>query len=423
MINLDDHILDSYLEKVENRCDFHQNLYKIFKKGYLKTLNETLYPDKDNKVFVITGDIPAMWQRDSSAQLRPFISLAKKDPEIKQIILKVLKRQFFNMNLDPYANAFNQFPNGKHYAEDQTDMTDWIWERKFELDSLCYPIQLAYLLYKRVGEISQFDEQFNQGVLKLLNVFKTEQHHEISNYYFERDTDLVTETLAHHGRGNKVKYTGMIWSGFRPSDDACRYNYLIPANMFAVVILKYIQEIYSNILKNDDIVLCAKQLEKEIEDGIQRYGIVKKDGHKIYAYEVDGLGNSVVMDDANIPSLLAAPYIGYCSQDDSIYLNTRKVLLSSENPYFYFGQYWCGQGSQHSPRGYIWPLAMIILALTQPEKAEQINILDVLSHTTGGTNSMHESFDPNNPRKYTREWFSWGDMMFCELLLAYLDIN
>lgn len=419
----DDPILKKYLEEVKGQCGSHENLYRIFEKGYLKTLNKTLYSDEDDRIFVITGDIPAMWQRDSSAQLRPFIHLAKKDPSIKQIILKVLKRQFFNMNLDPYANAFNQIPDGKHYAQDCTNMTDWVWERKFELDSLCYPVQLAYLLYKKTGETTQFNEQFNQGVLKLLSVFKIEQNHKNSAYFFERDTDLATETLANHGRGNKVKYTGMIWSGFRPSDDACTYNYLIPSNMFAVVILKYLQEIYSNILKNDDIVICAKKLEKEIENGIKNYGIIEKNGRKVYAYEVDGLGNAIIMDDANIPSLLAAPYLGYCSPETPIYLNTRHLLLSNENPYFYFGQYWSGQGSQHSPQGYIWPLAMVILALTQSDKEEQINILDVLSHTTGGTNSIHESFDPNNPRKYTRDWFSWADMMFCELLLKYLDME
>lgn len=135
----DDPILKKYLEEVKGQCGSHENLYRIFEKGYLKTLNKTLYSDEDDRIFVITGDIPAMWQRDSSAQLRPFIHLAKKDPSIKQIILKVLKRQFFNMNLDPYANAFNKIPDGKHYAQDCTNMTDWVWEESLNL--ILYVIQ------------------------------------------------------------------------------------------------------------------------------------------------------------------------------------------------------------------------------------------------------------------------------------------
>ena len=395
-----------------------------FNASFSNTLLTTVKKQADGTTFLLTGDIPAMWLRDSTAQVRPYLLVAKEDEEISDMIAGVVERQLQYVNLDPYANAFNEEANNAGHQDDHTEMNPWIWERKYEIDSLCYPVQLSYLLYKETGRTDQFNQTFKDAVEKILVLWKTEQNHENSPYLFERDTWREEDTLVNKGKGSPIKVTGMTWSGFRPSDDRCIYNYLVPANMFAVVVLDYLKEIYTNILKETELIEDITTLRQEINEGIKQYGQVKNEaGETIYAYEVDGLGNYSIMDDSNVPSLLAAPYLGYCSQEDPVYLATRKTLLSKENPYFYEGKYAKGIGSSHTPENYIWPIALAIEGLTSSNKSEKKRILDLLVENDGGTNLMHEGFDVDNPNNYTREWFSWANMMFCELVLDYYDLR
>ncbi|MEG0268047.1 MAG: glycoside hydrolase family 125 protein [Carnobacterium sp.] len=395
-----------------------------FNASFSNTLLTTVKKQADGTTFLLTGDIPAMWLRDSTAQVRPYLLVAKEDEEISDMIAGVVERQLQYVNLDPYANAFNEEANNAGHQDDHTEMNPWIWERKYEIDSLCYPVQLSYLLYKETGRTDQFNQTFKDAVEKILFLWKIEQNHENSPYLFERDTWREEDTLVNKGKGSPIKVTGMTWSGFRPSDDRCIYNYLVPANMFAVVVLDYLKEIYTNILKETELIEDITTLRQEINEGIKQYGQVKNEASEtIYAYEVDGLGNYSIMDDSNVPSLLAAPYLGYCSQEDPVYLATRKTLLSKENPYFYEGKYAKGIGSSHTPENYIWPIALAIEGLTSPDKSEKKRILDLLVENDGGTNLMHEGFDVDNPNNYTREWFSWANMMFCELVLDYYDLR
>lgn len=401
----------------------HADWAKVFNVTYANTLETTVKKIAADDNFILTGDIPAMWQRDSTCQVRPYLVMAQKIPEVSDFIRGVIKRQFFNMNHDPYANAFNSEANNAGHHKDHTTMTPWIWERKFEIDSLCFPVQLAYLLYKNTGRIDQFDDSFVSGIKKLLDVFEVEQYHTTkSKYRFERDEDRPEDTLVNNGFGSPVSETGMIWSGFRPSDDACVYGYLIPANMFAVLILDYIQELFSSVLNNSTIVQQAKKIQTEVRAGIEKYGTTTNQaGEKIYAYETDGLGHFLIMDDGNVPNLLSAPYLHYTTMDDQKYLNTRKTILSSENPYYFSGKYGKGLGSPHTPKDYIWHIALAIQGLTQADKAEKARLLNNMVATTNGTNMMHEGFNVNDPSKYTREWFSWANMMYCELFLNYFD--
>lgn len=417
--------VEALIDQIMEKCgEEHRDWAVNFKASFANTLTTTIKIQDDGTTFVLTGDIPAMWLRDSTAQVRPYLVLAKKDKNLEAMIAGLVKRQFKYINLDPYANAFNEFANGLGHQSDDTEMNDWIWERKYEVDSLCYPVQLAYLLYKNTGCTSHFDEEFEKGIIKILNVFSIEQDHRYSPYRFQRATDRKEDTLVNGGKGSKIKPTGMTWSGFRPSDDACQYGYLIPSNMFAVVILGYLEEIFTDIIPNNEVVIKANKLKQEINKGIKEYGYRKnKDGQIIYAYEVDGLGASLLQDDSNVPSLLSAPYLGYCSLDDPIYLATRKTILSEENPYFYEGKYAKGIGSSHTPKDYVWPIAIAMEGLTTNDKLEKERILDLLVATDAGTHFMHEGFDVNNPNNYTREWFSWANMMFCELVMDYFDIR
>lgn len=413
------------MEKITQECgETHKGWAENFNAAFANTLLTTVKRQEDGTTFMLTGDIPAMWLRDSTAQVRPYLVIAKEDEDLADMIAGLVKKQFFYINIDPYANAFNETPNGAGHQTDDTKMNDWIWERKYEIDSLCYPVQLAYLLYKNTGRHDQFNQDFIEGVKKILEVFKVEQDHNQSPYTFIRDTNRPEDTLINEGRGAEVVPTGMTWSGFRPSDDACKYGYLVPSNMFAVVILGYIEEIFSTVFDDEMIVADSKKLKNDIEAGIEKYGrTTNKNGEDIYAYEVDGKGNATLMDDSNVPNLISAPYLGYGTIHDERYLRTRNTLLSKENPYYYEGKYAKGIGSSHTPENYVWPIALAMEGMTTDKKSEKERILNLLVENDAGTHLMHEGFDVDNPNNYTREWFSWANMMFCELVMDYFDIR
>jgi Uncharacterized conserved protein len=413
------------IETVRQRLADMPEAADIFATCMQNTLQTTVRRLPDGTTYVITGDIPAMWLRDSAAQVRPYILLAKEDVEIADMILGLIERQFRFILLDPYANAFNAEPNGNGHQTDLTEMSPWIWERKYEIDSLCYPIQLSWLLWKNAGLTAQFNETFRQAVELILQVWRREQCHETeSPYRFERRDGAPTDTLPRDGKGAETRYTGMTWSGFRPSDDACRYGYLVPANMFAVVALRHLQEIGREVLKDEALARQAAALAGEIDRGIREHAVFDHpEFGPIYAYECDGMGGYELMDDANVPSLLSIPYLGYAGADDPVYVNTRKFILSRRNPYYYEGSAGRGIGSPHTPAGYVWPIAIAMEGLTSDDPEEKRRKLRMMVETDGGAGMMHESFDADDPRKFTREWFSWANMMFCELALDICGIR
>ncbi len=412
------------INRLESKLAAWPELKETFRRCYSNTLETTVELLEDGTTFVITGDIPAMWLRDSSAQMLPYVQYAKEDETIRRAIAGLIRRQAMYILIDPYANAFNREPNGKGHPEDRTAMLPWVWERKFELDSLCYPVQLLNAYYKVTRDRSLFDSIIYDMLHVIVNTMQTEQRHdEKSAYTFERDSQkcvLPTDTLPFDGKGTPTNYTGMVWSGFRPSDDACTFGYLIPANMFAVVILDHIARFARDMYHDQALATQALTLQAEIEFGIQTYSIVAHPRYgRIYAYETDGYGNTALMDDSNVPSLLSIPYLGYHDAHDPIYQNTRAFVLSHDNPYYYSGQYAAGIGSPHTPAGYIWPMSLVIQGLTATDPGEQKRVLDMLLATTSGTNLMHESFDPNAPANYTRPWFAWANSLFGDLICQW----
>ena len=417
--------VNSLILKVKEKLKDDIKLGEMFEKCFLNTINTTIKRIDDNTTYVFTGDIPAMWLRDSVCQVRPYLVLANEDKEIADMIEGLIERQFRYILVDPYANAFNENPNNNVHKNDLTEMKPEIWERKYEIDSLCFPIQLSYLLYKNTGRTSQFNETFIEGVKMIINLWKVEQNHEKNSpYTFERLDCRQLDTLSRNGKGPIHKETGMTWCGFRPSDDACQYSYLVPSNMFAVVVLKYVAEIAKDILNDSDLEQSAKDLANEINEGIQKYAVYNhKRCGSIYAYEVDGLGNYNLMDDANLPSLLSIPYLGYTDIDDEKYINTRNFILSTENPYYHIGKYASGVGSPHTPEGYIWHISLAMQGLTTDDITKKKELLDIMKNTDANTYLMHEGFNPDNPNMFTRDWFSWANMMFCELVLDYCGIK
>ena len=397
-------------------------LMDVFVNCYTNTLNTTVKRMENNMTHVITGDIPAMWLRDSAAQLRPYIFLAKENEEIRELIAGLVRRQFMCITIDEYANAFNEAPNGACWEKDDPDQNPWVWERKFEVDSLCYPLQLAYLLWKNTGCTTQFEGDFQAGVEKILEVFTTEQYHEEKSHYrFNRNNGYYRDTLSRDGKGALVKSgTGLIWSGFRPSDDACTYGYLIPSNMFAVVALGYLEEMEREIFHNEELAERAKALKEEIQRAIETIGkTFTEEFGMVYAYETDGYGMYNLMDDANVPSLLAMSYLGYEGEPE-VSSNTRRFLLSEANPFYFKGDKAAGFGSPHTPSNYIWHIAMAIQGLTSETREEKLEILKNMAATTGGKGVMHEGFCCEDDSKFTRAWFSWANAMYAELFLDYM---
>lgn len=417
-----------FIEEAKNRLltTFEdEKVAMVFEKCMENTLDTTI-KYKDGYTFILTGDIPAMWLRDSVCQVRPFLLFSQQNKEIQDMLIGLSKKQMQLILEDPYANAFNESSNGAGHQSDITEMLPSVWERKYEIDSLCYPIQLAYYIWKISGRFDQFTEEFKKSIEVIVNLWIVEQNHEEdSKYSFERKDCVETDTLVRDGKGSKTEFTGMTWSGFRPSDDACTFGYLVPSNMFAVVVLRYCEEIFPIFYENENELLeRISKLKKEIEEGIEKFTVVKNElGEEMYAYEVDGLGNKLFMDDANVPSLMALPFLQYCDSKDNRYQNTRKFILSSQNPYFFKGKLANGIGSPHTPENYVWPISLSIQGLTSQFESEKRDIIATLLRNDAETGLMHESFNVNDSSEYTREWFSWANMMFCELALDIAGIS
>jgi len=341
-----------------------------------------------------------------------YIQLAD-DPEVASIVRRVVEKQFQFILIDPYANGFNPEPTDAGHTDDLPRKGPWVFERKYEVDSLCYPLWLCYRYWKATGDNSLL-EKLPPVLEVILDLWRTEQHHfEKSPYRFFRENCPHHDTIHNNGMGAPVAYTGMTWSGFRPSDDACTYGYLIPSNMFAVVVLGYAAE----MMGDHPLAAEALALQKEIDDGLKKYATVEHPTWgTVYACEVDGMGNYVLMDDANIPSLISIPYLGYAGTDDPIYRQTRKMLLSSDNPYYYEGKYAKGIGSPHTPENYVWHMALAMQGLTSDDKEEMKAILDMLETCDGGTGYMHEGFHVDDPTIFTRPWFTWPDALFCKFV-------
>lgn len=394
----------------------------LFENCYPNTLDTTVRHSTINgqpDTFVITGDIEAMWLRDSSAQVWPYLPLARRDPKLGRLLAGVVRRQTKCILIDPYANAFNYGPTGSEWEKDLTEMKKELHERKYELDSLCYPVRLAHGYWKATGDASIFDADWQAATKLILKTFREQQRFENRGpYRFRRLTMVSHDTAALDGYGNPTKPNGLIHSVFRPSDDACIYPLLIPSNFFAVRALKQLAEIYSTQIKDDATAGQCAALAKEVGEALGKHAVARHPNHgRIYAYEIDGFGNSLMMDDANVPSLLSLPYLDCVSLNDPLYRATRRFILSADNPYFFKGGKAEGVGGPHIGLGMIWPMSIIMRALTSTDDDEIIACLAMLKRTHAGTGLMHESFDKDDPNKFTRKWFAWANTLFGELII------
>ncbi|GAB3631865.1 glycoside hydrolase family 125 protein [Microbacterium shaanxiense] len=414
--------IHSVVERVRERTD--EATTAMFARCFENTLGTTLREMPDGTLFMLTGDIPAMWLRDSTAQLTPYLHFAAEDEAVGDMIAAVSRRQIEYILLDPYANAFNAEANANGHQNDLTEQSPWVWERKYEVDSLCYPVQLAHDLWAVTGRTDHIGDSFARAARTIIDLWRTEQHHEQqSPYRFERLDCPPTDTLVRDGRGSETAPNGLTWSAFRPSDDACTYGYNVPGNIFAAVELQHIETIATEVLGDPELAASARELRIDITRAIRQHAVVEAPEYgDVYAYEVDGRGGVLLTDDANVPSLMSLPLLGWCRPDDPLYLATRDFLLSASNPTFVSGVLSSGTeaagiGSPHTPDGHIWPIALCVEGLTTDDVDEKDRIRRLLLETDAGTGLMHESFLATDPEIYTRPWFSWANAMFCELVL------
>jgi meiotically up-regulated gene 157 (Mug157) protein len=382
-------LLDELVRSVAERTR-SERIGQAFRRSFGNTIETTIQSDEQGRPFVITGDIPAMWLRDSSAQLAPYLGIARDHGPMADLIAGVIGTQFRLILVDSYANAFNRTSTGGGHPGDLCD-DPWIWEQKYEIDSFAFPLWLAYRFWKTTGRTDIVAGDFPAAARVIIDQLRLEQDHEArSSYRFVRDIGVESETLARDGLGAPVGYT----------------------------------ELANQLLDDPELARDALALANELADGVRRHGIVRHPDHgDVYAYEVDGLGNTLLMDDANMPSLLSLPWLGCVAADDPVYRATRALVLSPTNPFFYEGSAAAGVGSPHTPDRYVWPIALSVQGLTSDDADEQRRLIELLIDTDGGTGLMHEGFDVDDPSRFTRPWFSWANAMFCQLILEHTGLD
>ena len=400
----------------------------LFENCFPNTLDTTVDFEIINgkpDTYVITGDIDAMWLRDSTAQVWPYLSLIKNDDHLQQLIKGVINRQVKCIHRDRYANAFYKDENKiSEWKGDLTEMKPGIHERKWEIDSLCYPVRLAHQYWKLTGDPTPFDAEWEEAIKLILKTFKEQQRKDGQGpYTFQRTTAWATDGVPLGGYGYPINPIGLICSMFRPSDDATIFPFLIPSNFFAVVSLKNAAEMVQAIRKNNTLANECLRLATEVETALYQYAIINDNRFgKIYAYEVNGFGSFNLMDDANVPSLLSLPYLKAVKENDPAYMNTRKFVLSSNNPFFFKGTAGEGTGGPHAGIDMIWPLSIIMRGLTSADETEIKKCIVMLKGSNAGTGFMHESFNKNDVNNFTRKWFAWANTLFGELIIKTADL-
>jgi uncharacterized protein len=374
--------VESQIRPIESTALFRQMFYNFFH-------------EPDGTTYVQTGDIPAMWLRDSAVQTIPYIRFVSAYPALRFTFFGVVQRDAKNILVDPHAEAFT---------------ADYrVWEDKWEIDSLSWPVLLVFMYYANTRDRTIFTPALHRAMQTIVATLQCEQRHAACSRY----------SWPHPVPTNNVYNpdTGLIWSAFRPSDDPVAYRFNIPQNAIAVVAMKLLAAFAMRAFADPKLASDATALAAQVQVGIERYGRtwVPNRGW-MYVYETDGYGHDSLMDDANIPNLTALPYIGWCATDDPVYLNTRRFTLSSADPYYYGGKYATGLGSPHTPKGWVWPIGIIGAALSTSREVEIASAVDMLARTGTLDGLMHESFNPNDPSQFTRPDFGWANAFWADLL-------
>ena len=402
----------------------HPKLMWMFENCFPNTLDTTVdYEVIEGKpdTFIITGDIDAMWLRDSTAQVWPYLEFISEDETLQNLIKGLINRQVKCVRLDPYANAFyKDLSRVSYWKDDKPTPQPGVHERKWEIDSLCYVIRLSHEYYRKTGDASVLDSDWDEAMRLIIQTLRAEQRMDGSTpYSFARTRDNSNIVAPFYGKGRPSKPVGLIASAFRPSDDGCMYPFLIPSNFFAVQSLVQLSELYETVLDDQGFALECAAFADEVHEALLahaasehlHYGLV-------YAYEVDGFGNKTFVDDPNVPSLIALRYLlDSTFYNGEVYENTRRYLLSTDNPYYFIGEAGEGQGGPHAGLDTIWPMGIILRAMTSRDDDEILWCLKQLMNTDDGKGFMHETFHKDDASQFSRTWFAWANTLFGELIL------
>ncbi|OCK80148.1 glycoside hydrolase family 125 protein [Lepidopterella palustris CBS 459.81] len=385
--------------------------------------------------FIVTGDINAEWLRDSTNQLAQYQPLAKKDKAIENLILGAINTQVEYVIGSPYCNAFQPPPPSglsPTYGGGEDDVhpvyePSFVFECKYELDSLAHFLALGNQFYNHTGSTDFLTPRWYLALETVIDILKRQEkptfndetgQFERNEYTFQRRTNTGTETLNLAGVGNPLNGgTGLIRSAFRPSDDATILGFFIPSNAMMAVELKRCAAMLFKVGKKKLATTLLNRGES-IEAGIWEHGVIhhKKYGN-VFAFEVDGFGSSILMDDANLPSLLALPILGFCEQDDKTYQNTRTMILDKVgNPYYLVGNDFQGIGGPHIGLQHAWPMSVLVQAMTSEDDDEIAYCLKIV-RGSARFGLVHESVNVNMIRDYTRSWFAWANSVFAQTIL------
>ncbi|KAI9836578.1 MAG: hypothetical protein M1819_001210 [Sarea resinae] len=444
-------LVEKVIEDLSQRL-VDKDLARIFENAFPNTLDTTVkwhidgtekksYRQDNGKKwkapqsFIVTGDINAEWLRDSTNQLAQYQVLAKKDKKIYSLILGAINTQAEFVIESPYCNAFQPPPpsrlpptgNGQEDTVHPAYEPSFVFECKYELDSLAHFLSLTNQFHKSTGSTEFLNSRWYEALRTILEVLDkqaeptfnaTTGKFQRNEYTFKRRTDIGTETLNLAGVGNPLHdRTGLVRSAFRPSDDATILGFYIPANAMMSVELKRTAE----ILEKAGKAALAKTLRdrgQSMEKGVWEHGVVthKKYG-EVFAYEVDGYGSAIIMDDANLPSLLALPLLGFVDSSNSVYKNTRKMILEQQgNPYYLAGKTFKGVGGPHIGLQNAWPMSLLVQAMTSENDAEIVESLHMVRDVSK-LGLVHESINVNRLGEYTRSWFAWANSVFAQTIL------
>ena len=434
-----------------------KDLARIFENAFPNTLDTTVRwhvdgrENKENKghffsfgtqdawqgpqSFIVTGDINAEWLRDSTNQLAQYQRLAKKDKSIQNLILGAINTQAEYVIESPYCNAFQPPPPSKLRPSDngQADNVhpvfepSQVFECKYELDSLAHFLSLSNQFYNHTGSTAFLTSRWYLALDNLLRVLDQQSRSTFDpktgafqrqTYTFQRTTNTGTETLNLAGSGNPLNWgSGLVRSAFRPSDDSTILGFFIPSNAIMAVELKRASVILSAAGSSN---LAAELMSRSevIKKGIWEYGVVNHNKWgQVFAYEVDGYGSSIIMDDANLPSLLALPVLGFVAANDKTYQNTRKMILSKEgNPFFLTGKAFKGIGGPHIGLQNAWPMSLLVQIMTSDDDEEIKQLLKSVKEAAP-LGLIHESVNVDRLREYTRSWFAWANSVFAQTIL------
>lgn len=407
---------------------------RIFENAYPNTLDTTIkwHQRAPNPLtFIVTGDINAEWLRDSYRQLSVYIPLCSKEEALRDLILGAIALQAQYVIESPFCNAFQPPRTSDLRAPPPSNAEDNVWppvnpevvfECKFEIDSLAAFLGLSREYYQATKDKSFVTPEWRSALARILYVVETMSlptYNETTSevlapaYTFQRNTDLGTETIPLKGWGYPVRYTGMVRSWFRPSDDATIYQFFVPGNAEMAVELEAVKTYVDSWLSGR-----ASEAATEIRKGIMEHAIFEHPKYgRVFAYEVDGYGGRNFMDDANLPSLLSLPDLGFCSADDEVYKNTRRMVLDpSSNPFYYRGPYFEGIGGPHAGIRAAWPMSRIVAIRTTNSLDEIRSHLRAVVNSTRGLGLIHETVNVDT-NDFSRPWFSWANSEFAKTII------